>query len=91
MDNYAITILGSEHPSYNEKLFYSSGWHGIKINKKTKALINNGNTSGHSAFIGMVPENRTAVVVLSNSAFGTKDLGLLILRMINYNWKRKPQ
>ena len=91
MDNYANTILGSEHPSYNEKLFYSSGWHGIKINKKTKALINNGNTSGHSAFIGMVPENRTAVVVLSNSAFGTKDLGLLILRMINYNWKRKPQ
>jgi CubicO group peptidase (beta-lactamase class C family) len=91
MDFYAPGILGSEHPSYNEKLFYSSGWHGIKINKKTKALINNGNTSGHSAFIGMVPENRTAVVVLSNSAFGTKDLGLLILRMINYNWKRKPQ
>lgn len=91
MDIYAPGILGSEHPSYNEKLYYSSGWHGIKINKKTKALINNGNTSGHSAFIGMVPENRTAVVVLSNSAFGTKDLGLLILRMINYNWKRKPQ
>lgn len=91
MDQLAPKIIGLENPSYNEKLFYSSGWHGIKINKKTKALINNGNTSGHSAFIGMVPENRTAVVVLSNSAFGTKDLGLLILRMINYNWKRKPQ
>lgn len=91
LDLLANNILSLEKPSYNEKLFYTSGWHGIKINKRTKAVINNGNTNGHSAFIGMVPENKTAVVVLSNSAFGTKDLGLLILRMINYNWKRRPQ
>ena len=91
LDPLGSRILSLENPSYNEKLYYTSGWHGIKINKKTRALINNGNTNGHSAFVGMVPENKTAVVVLSNSAFGTKDLGLLILRMVNYNWKRKPQ
>ncbi len=91
LDALGSKILALEKPSYNEKLYYTSGWHGIRINKKTKALINNGNTNGHSAFIGMVPENKTAVVILSNSAFGTKDLGLLVLRMINYNWKRRPQ
>jgi CubicO group peptidase (beta-lactamase class C family) len=77
--------------SFNSKLFTSMGWHVLKINKNNRAILSNGGTNGHSAFIGMVPENKTGVVVLSNSSFGTKDLGLLILRMINYNWKRKAQ
>ncbi|MBK8700299.1 MAG: beta-lactamase family protein [Saprospiraceae bacterium] len=91
LDQLCPSLTTLNEPSFNEKLFYSFGWHGIKINKKTRAIISNGNTSGHSAFMGMVPETKTAVVVLSNSAFGTKDLGLLILRMVNFNWKRKPQ
>lgn len=90
-DDYFSNFTKQNNTSFNDKLFYSTGWHGIKINKKTKALVSNGNTNGHSAFIGMVPETKTGVVVLSNSSYGTKDLGLLILRMINYNWKRKPQ
>ncbi len=82
-------IFTKEIPTFNDRLFYSNGWHLMKINKKIKAYMSSGNTSGHSSFIGMVPGTRTGVVVLSNSSFGTKDLGLLILRMINYNWKRK--
>jgi serine-type D-Ala-D-Ala carboxypeptidase/endopeptidase len=76
-------------PTFNDKLFYSFGWHNMKINKKTKAYISTGNTSGHSSFIGLIPETNTGVVLLSNSPYGTKDLGLLVLRMINFNWKRK--
>ena len=91
LDNTFPPIISYNHPSFNDRLFYSMGWHAIKINKKIRAVVNNGNTNGHSAFVGMVPENKTAVIVLSNSSFGTKDLGLLILRMINYNWKRKAQ
>jgi serine-type D-Ala-D-Ala carboxypeptidase/endopeptidase len=90
-DSYFPSITKQNNPSFNDKLFYSLGWHGIKINKKIKAMVSNGSTSGHSAFIGMVPETKTGVVVLSNSSYGTKDLGLLVLRMINYNWKRKAQ
>jgi len=48
-----------------------------------------GRTSGHNAFIAFVKETKTAVILLSNSVLGTEDLGLQILRMINYNWKRK--
>jgi CubicO group peptidase (beta-lactamase class C family) len=76
-------------PTFNDRLAYSFGWHNMKINKKTKAYISTGNTSGHSSFIGLIPETNTGVVLLSNSPYGTKDLGLLVLRMINYNWKRK--
>ncbi len=90
-DNFYPLLTKQEYKSFNDKLFFSNGWHGVKINKRINAMVSNGNTNGHSAFIGMVPETKTAVVVLSNSAYGTKDLGLMILRMINYNWKRKTQ
>lgn len=66
------------------------GWHVKQIEKNT-ILSQTGMTSGHSSFVCMVPETRTAVIVLSNSAYGTRDLGLQILRMINNNWKREGQ
>jgi CubicO group peptidase (beta-lactamase class C family) len=88
-DGLNSRILSKDIPTFNDRLFYTNGWHYLKINKKLNAYISNGNTSGHSTFIGMVPMTKTGVIVLSNSPFGTKDLGLLILRMINNNWKRK--
>lgn len=91
LDNNLPELTTYNHTSFNSKLFTSMGWHVLKINKNNRAILSNGGTNGHSAFIGMVPENKTGVVVLSNSSFGTKDLGLLILRMINFNWKRKAQ
>jgi CubicO group peptidase (beta-lactamase class C family) len=83
------SMLNLNIPTFNNRLTYSNGWHIMKMTKNYKAFISTGNTSGHSAFIGMIPETNTGVVILSNSPYGTKDLGLLILRMINYNWKRK--
>ncbi len=95
LDNNGISMLASNnfkdnHASFNENIVVSNGWQILKINKRLNAAIHTGSTSGHSAFIGLTRETGTGVVVLSNSTFGTKDLGLLVLRMVNHNWKRKP-
>jgi CubicO group peptidase (beta-lactamase class C family) len=66
------------------------GWNVTQIEKNT-VLIQSGVTSGYSSFACMVPETGSAVIVLSNSVYGTRDLGLQILRMINNNWKRPTQ
>jgi len=76
------------NPFYNGH--YWMGWNVKQIEKNT-VFSQTGLTSGHSSFVCMVPETETAVIVLSNSAFGTRDLGLQILRMINNNWKREGQ
>jgi len=38
--------------------------------------------------MGFVSESETGVVILANSPHSMNGLGLLILRMINNNWKR---
>lgn len=82
--------FNAKHTSFNDKIVVSNGWQILKVSKKLNASMHTGTTSGHSAFIGITRETGTGVVILSNSTFGTKDLGLLVLRMINHNWKRKP-
>lgn len=73
--------------SFNTQLSVAIGWHIINMNH-FNIITHTGRTSGHNVFIGMVRETKTAVVILANSTAGTEDLGLQILRMINYNWKR---
>ena len=73
--------------SFNAQLSVATGWHLINMNQFYIAT-HTGKTSGHCAFVCMVRETKTAVVILTNSSIGTEDLGMQILRMINYNWKR---
>jgi len=73
--------------SFNPQLSVATGWHLINMNQ-FNIVTHTGKTSGHSAFTGMVRETKTAVIILANSSLGTEDLGMQILRMINYNWKR---
>jgi CubicO group peptidase (beta-lactamase class C family) len=73
--------------SFNTQLSVAMGWHLINMNQFYIAT-HTGKTSGHCAFVSMVRETKTAVVILTNSPIGTEDLGMQILRMINYNWKR---
>jgi CubicO group peptidase (beta-lactamase class C family) len=90
-DERSITgKITSEHKRARP-LFTGHNWMGwnVKQIEKNTILSQTGLTSGHSSFICMVPETETAVIILSNSAYGTRDLGLQILRMINYNWKRE--
>lgn len=72
--------------TFNDYLHMEDGWHILYIKDK-KMGIHTGRTSGHSGFMGMLKDSRTAVIILSNSWIGTGDLGLQILRMINNNWK----
>jgi len=65
------------------------GMYIVDAGKNAFPFVSNGLTNIHHSFIGFLPRTQTAVVVLANSATGTKDLGMLTLRMINNNWKRK--
>ena len=67
----------------------ASGWHTNKHKRFYNSVIHSGTTSGHRSFIGLVKETNTAVVILSNSEYDMGGLGYLILRMINYNWKKR--
>ncbi len=73
--------------SFNENLSVCMGWHTINMNH-FNIITHTGKTTGHNAFVGMVRETKTAVIILANSSVGVEDLALQILRMINYNWKR---
>ncbi|MBK8627155.1 MAG: beta-lactamase family protein [Saprospiraceae bacterium] len=85
--NDAEMSMATSTDGFNKKLGVTMGWHSIHIDD-FDILTHTGKTTGHSAFISMVRETKTAVIILANSSVGTEDLGLQILRMINYNWKR---
>ena len=75
--------------SFNDRIKIGRAWHIIDQGKKFNILMHTGRTSGNSCFMAFIKETKTGIVVLSNSGFGTQDLGMLILRMVNHNWKRK--
>ena len=74
---------------YNDRIYAGKGWHIFDQKKNFNIITHSGKTYGHRAYISFIKETETAVIILSNSSVGTEDLGLLILRMINDNWKRK--
>jgi beta-lactamase class C len=87
LDSLFSNNFESKNISFNDRLFISMGWHIIKA-KDLNIITHTGKTSGHTTFIGFVRETNTGVVVSSNSAFGSEDLGMLVLRMLNFNWNR---
>jgi len=74
--------------NFNESIKTGRGWQIIDQRKRYDIITHNGKTNGHNVFIAFIKETGTGVIVLSNSNIGTRDLGFLVLRMINYNWKR---
>ena len=76
-------------PTYTPFMHMASGWQIIEIKRKRNLYFHNGKAMGHHTFMAMYPSTKTAIVVLANSEYGTHDLGLLIMRMVNKNWKRK--
>ncbi|MBP7642376.1 MAG: beta-lactamase family protein [Saprospiraceae bacterium] len=79
----------SKPETWTSRIRGFEGLYVIDAGKSSYPFVSNGLTNIHHSFIGFLPRTQTAVVVLANSATGTKDLGLLTLRMINNNWKRK--
>jgi len=74
--------------SYHEQIFVGDAWH-ILDYEKYPIYMHSGRAGGHHAFMGFVKETQTGVFILSNCMRGTEDLGTLVLRMINNNWRRK--
>jgi len=74
---------------YNDGFHSGMGWQVIKNQTPYNIYAMAGTTDGHNAFMAMIEETKTAVIILANSAIGTEDLGMQVLRMINKNWKRK--
>lgn len=72
-----------------KKSWVAMGWQALPIPQNRFIFAHTGKTKGHQAFIGLLPDTQTGVVVLSNSASGSDVLGLSILNMMNRNWKRK--
>jgi beta-lactamase class C len=64
------------------------GWHLVYHKKKVRVLVHTGSTGGYMAYMALRPETGTGVFVLTNSPYGTKGLGMLVLGMLNENWKK---
>ena len=75
----------------NRDTYIGLGWHVIRQKKYGNIILHPGSSSGHRVYAGFVPESKTGVVVLTNSEYGIGGLGYLILRMINFNWKKKKR
>lgn len=75
----------------SQQLSFSPAWYILKYRRSPYIYTHSGGTEGHRAYVHFCPETGTGVIILSQSTKGTGELGLLILRMINYNWKRKSR
>lgn len=73
----------------DKSIKFSRGLYVLEGNRNYTIFSHSGRTNQHSAAFHYVPETETGVVIISNSEIGTKDLSLLVLRMVNENWKRK--
>lgn len=71
----------------NKELSYSAPWYIYKEKRKEEMVVMTGGGSGHTAFIGFIPEKNKAVILLRNSAKSAQELGFYILQMINRNNK----
>ncbi len=69
-------------------IFGGNGWHVITNKNYYDVIMHAGSTTGYRSFMGFVAESETGVVILANSPHSMNGVGLLILRMINNNWKR---
>ena len=68
----------------------ATGWFSVKTKRGyPNMVVHSGNTDGFRSYIAFIPQTRTGVVILSNSEHPTNGLGMIILQMINQNWKLK--
>ena len=90
-EKFASSFNDMHEPIFETDLaknnYISKAWHVIK--KRNHSLIlHAGSTSGHQAFMGFVKESQTGVVILSNSESSTNNLGFIVLRAMNNNWRK---
>ena len=75
--------------NFNDYIYTGRGWQVVNRRKRYDIVTHTGKTAGHNVSVCFITETNTAAIVVANSSIGTENLSLLILRMINHNWKRK--
>jgi serine-type D-Ala-D-Ala carboxypeptidase/endopeptidase len=85
---FADTQIPLFHTQLDKITYVSKAWHVIKEKKRPNICIQTGSTNGFSTFVAFVPETKTGVVLLTNSRKIQGRLGMAILRILNYNWRR---
>ena len=73
----------------DKETFVGKAWHVIKHKKRANICLQTGSTNGHSAFVALVPATKTGVIVLTNSRLVQMKMGMLVLKILNDNWRRK--
>ena len=71
-----------KHVNHNGLMYHSIHAH------KYDVYSHSSRSDGHYVHLGIVPKTRTSVIIMANGELGLNDLGILVLRMINGNWKR---
>jgi CubicO group peptidase (beta-lactamase class C family) len=88
-NTFAPMTAQSVPTKIDKKASMAIGWHLQRENKQTEIVITSGYTNGNAVFMAFVKNTKTGVIVLTNSKNGHNQLGYLILKMMNRQWKRK--
>jgi hypothetical protein len=86
---FAQMTVNSVPTKIDKKANMATGWHIERENKQTEIVLTTGYTNGNSVFMAFVKNTKTGVIVLTNSKTGHHQLGYLILKMMNRQWKRR--
>lgn len=91
-DQYPLLLKGqeiTEKSKISKSLRRTLAWYILKSRKTGAIFTHSGGSARHKAYIHYKKETKTGVIILSRSSAGTEELGMLVLRLINKNWKRK--
>jgi CubicO group peptidase (beta-lactamase class C family) len=77
-----------EEAKIHNKLTMSYAWYILKSRKTGPIYTHSGMTERHKTYIHFKKESQTGVVILCQASTGVGELGMLILRLINNNWKK---
>ncbi len=89
LEKYEILQKPIVATKITKNAYMGLGWHIIKKKRYFNVAAHVGVTKGHSCIIAFVKETQTGVVILSSSSKKYNNLAFLILRMLNFNWKKK--
>ncbi|WP_235298272.1 serine hydrolase domain-containing protein [Portibacter marinus] len=88
-EDYILTSQQiKEDSKITRNLYHTGTWYIMKSRKAGDIYTHSGVTERHKAYVHFKKDSKTGVVILCQSSIGVENLGLLILRMINNNWKK---
>jgi CubicO group peptidase (beta-lactamase class C family) len=89
--NHSV-LRGGQEPLFKTQIdtrtSIGKAWHVYQYKKRPQICLQTGSTNGQSALVAFVPETKTGVVIMANNRLVQAKLGMLVLKMLNYNWKR---